>query len=315
MSRSFSARGLLLLALTCPGAVLAAEESASVTGTWAGFVQVRPAEYEVDLQLKIEREKDGSLKGWISYPSEGIKDQALEKIATGKAGEVTFLAKDDKGVESAYQGWLSDDGRQMDGDLAESGQHFNFKLARGDGRWLHSASELKALSPAGTELLSAFNEDRGRVRLLLILSPTCPMCLSSAGVVQRYVLDAIQDADLRVYVVWEAIGAGDDKAKAQAASTLISDSRVRQFWSPDRFAGKVFQGAVGIKDSPAWDVFLLFATGKSWSPGTAPAVDSFMHNLFGHAELPKERHLNGTVLAREVQAQLAKDKATAASRP
>jgi len=315
MPRNFSACGLLLLTLAGPGSVAAAEESASVIGTWAGFVQVRPAEYEVDFQLKIERNKDGSLKGWVSYPSEGIKDQALEKIAMGEGRTVTFLARDDKGVESAYQGWLSDDGRQIDGDLAESGQHFNFKLERGDGRWLHAASELKTLSPAGTELLSAFNEDRGRVRLLLILSPTCPMCLSSVGVVQRYLLDSIQDANLRVYVIWEAIGATDDRAKAQSASTLISDSRVRQFWSPDRFAGKVFQGAVGIKDSPAWDVFLLFAADKSWTPGAAPAADSFMHNLFGHAELPKERHLNGALLAKEVQAQLMKNKAAAASRP
>lgn len=315
MSRILSTSSLLVLSLSWLATAEAAAAPVDPTGTWAGFVQVRPAEYEVDLELKIERTKEGALTGWVSYPSEGAKDQKLEKVSTGEDGRLIFVARDDKGVESAYQGWLSDDGKQLDGDLAESGQHYNFSLQRGGARWLRSSSELRTLSADGKELITAFNEDRGQVRLLLVLSPSCPMCLNSTGVVQRYVLDAIQDPDLRVYVVWEAVASADNRAKAESASRLLSDPRVRQFWSADRFAGKTFQGSLGIKDTPAWDVFLLFSAGKNWRAGAPPAADSFMHNLFGHAELPKDRRLNGIGLAREVRAQLERSRQAAVSHP
>jgi len=230
----------------------------------------------------------------------------------GTGGKVTFAAKDEQGVVSAYEGWLSDDRRSMEGVLAESGEHYAFNLHREPSSKPRPAGELKTLSAEGKELISAFNEDRSRVRLLLVLSPSCPMCLNSVAIVRRYVFEKTQDPNLRMYIVWEAVSPPDDRAKAQAASALITDPRVQQFWSDSRFTGKAFQNAVGIKDVPAWDVCLLFSDGKSWQDGNPPKFDSFMHNLLGREELPKDRRLNGVVLAREVGALLEKQGAVAA---
>jgi hypothetical protein len=306
----------IVLALAGTSALSAAAPSPEAfAGTWTGLVIIRPAEYEVDIVLRIERAERGSLQGWISYPTQGVKDQRLESVAAELGGRVTFSTRDDQGVVSAFQGWLSNDGSDIDGDLTESGQRFLFKLHRGAPVTSQPVPSVASLSPTGEELISVFNQDRDRVRVLMILSPTCPMCLNSARIVQRYVLDAIPVPDLRVYVVWEAVGPADTPIIAANAADLIKDYRVRQFWSGDRLVGKTFQNSIGIKDSPAWDVALLFSRGISWPENGTPVFSSFMHNLYNRSELPKDRHLNGDTLAREIGALLSnKPKAASSGR-
>ncbi len=52
------------------------------------------------------------------------------------------------------------------------------------------------------ELHDKFNKDKGNVRLLLLLSPTCPECLRGASEIQSKVLEKIKDSDMRVYVIY-----------------------------------------------------------------------------------------------------------------
>jgi hypothetical protein len=137
----------------------------------------------------------------------------------------------------------------------------------------------------------------------------------SARVVQRYVLQTLDDPRLAVFVVWEKIGAHDSPEAARKATMLLPDPRVHFFWSDDRIAGKAFQGAVGIQGTPAWDVFLVYGPGKTWNGEAPPIPDYFMHNQPSHPELPKDRLLNGNRLAEKVKILLAEGESKGASNP
>jgi hypothetical protein len=298
-----------LIAGLCAAAFIARAaagvQPSPLAGSWDGLIVIRPAEYELDVNLEVESTENG-LRGRISYPTQDVHEQPLESVTLAD-DKVSFVAKDSDGIVSDFHGWLTEGGEVITGELDERGAHYIFRLHRREGP--PSArpvpASLDKLSSDGRELRALFNQDQGKVRLLMILSPTCPMCRNGARVVQRYLLDALQSQDVRVYLVWESVGSPDTEAKAREASVFLADPRVHQLWSPDRFAGKAFQQAIGLQGSPAWDVFLLFAPGKKWE-SAPPAIDSFMHNLSSHEELPRDRHLNGTQLAREVMALLAK---------
>lgn len=296
--------GIWALLATAGGAVA---EPGSLAGPWEGVIVIQPSEYELELTLEVEKAPDGSLQGQISYPTQDVLNHPLESMKV-EGDAVSFVVKDEQGVVSTFEGLLSAGGQTIQGQLAENGAHYLFEIRRMDPAKASAVKPLASLvdvSADGRELRALFNKDRGTVRLLAILSPTCPMCLNGARLIQRYLLDAIQDPDLRVYVIWEPNGSVDTREKARQSSVFISDPRVHQLWSPDRFAGKVFQNALGVKDSPAWDVFLLFAADRQWLD-TSPAVDSFMHNLLSHKELSRERRLNGARLAGEVTDLLAR---------
>lgn len=276
----------------------------SLVGHWEGVILIRPAEFEVDLSLDVRRRPDGGLAGELSYPAQGTRSYALQTVQVAGAA-VSFSAVDDDKVTSSFQGSLSADGASIEGDLSEGTSHFPFTLERRDGGGeAKKLAPVEALSGDGAELKARFNADRDDVRLLLVLSPTCAICLSGAEVTERYVLDAVRDPRLKVYVVWEGIHPRDSEATARQATSYIPDPRVRHFWSAQRFAGKAFQEAVGLKATPAWRVFLVFAPGRSWT-AAAPAPDHSMHELFGEEETPRVDRLNAKQLAKWVQALLA----------
>jgi hypothetical protein len=312
MMRNIGKVGVILF-VWLAGHAAAAGGPPALAGHWEGVILIRPAEFEVDVTLDVARRPDGGLAGELSYPAQGTRSYALEAVqATGAA--VSFSTTDDDKVTSSFTGTLAADGESIEGDLTEGTSHFPFRLERRDSR-----GEAKRLAPVetvsadGSELKARFNADRDAVRLLLVLSPTCAICLSGAEVTERYVLDTIHDPRLKVYVVWEGIHPRDSEATARQATSYIPDPRVHHFWSPQRFAGKAFRDAVGLKTAPAWRIFLVFAPGKSWT-ATPPAPDGSMHELFGEEETPRVDRLNAKQLAKRVQALLdaAPSRSTAA---
>lgn len=119
--------------------------------------------------------------------------------------------------------------------------------------------------------------------------------------VRNYVLSSSDDQGIRVYVVWEAIHPADTEQSALAASGLMADSRVVQFWSSKRFTSNAFQEALGLKQSLPWDVVLVFAPDARWPDLTrGPVPADFMHNFRDEEKLPENKRLNGLRLAEKV---------------
>jgi hypothetical protein len=296
--------GAMLFA--CTGLAVFAQAEDGLAGHWVGAVLVRPAELEFDVSLDLVEASDRKLSALLSLPGQGVKRREVQELSVD-GRKISFVYEDGKD-RSRFSGTLSEGGRTIEGTLAEAGKSFPFVLERrpapaGDAE---ARPAVRNLSPGGAELREQFSRDDGHVRMIAILSPTCPGCQNCARIVRRYVFEKIEDPELRAYIVWEPIYPEDSRAAAEQSASLIADPRVTHFWADHRSTGSAFQKAVGLATSPAWDVVLVFNSEKRWlADGQAPVPDFFMHNLKGD-ELPKERRLNGSKLMEEVRAVLSR---------
>ena len=121
--------------------------------------------------------------------------------------------------------------------------------------------------------------------------------------VHQEVLEKVDDPELRVYVVWEPILGSDSEQSSRDARGLIPDGRATHFWTSTRGVGVMFREPLELKNSVAWDVYLVYPPGKQWDK-VAPLPDYYQHQLPGR--LPNERLLDGEALARKVEALLEK---------
>jgi hypothetical protein len=151
------------------------------------------------------------------------------------------------------------------------------------------------------ELRARFNRDKGKVRLLLLLSPTCRGCLRGASEVQSKVLDKIKDPDLRVYVVYLPILAGDQERSVPSATKQIPDGRVSYFWDGKGELGQVYSRVLQIPEGKtAWDVYLAFDSNPEWKE-SAPVPNYWQHQLWALWDVAPERRFDADKLAGEVK--------------
>lgn len=297
--------------------VMAAQPSTadpSVAGRWEGIVQVRPAVHEIDFSIDVRRLDDGKLGGSITFLTQDDPPQPLDAVKVN-GNEVTITSHDPQGVVSSFNGRLAADGT-MSGELVEGEGRYPFTAHRQDRPSVASVGKLEDLAPTGANLIDRFNQDRGKVRLVAILSPTCPMCKNGSRILERYVLEHIADPNLRVYVVWEKIRVDDSRQHALKSAAFAGDPRVTNFWSEKRVIGEIFRETAGFKTSPAWDVFMVFPPEAVWEKGAAPAPKAMMCNLMGSPQdatgLPR---FNGAQLEEQVKALLSSSQASSAPAP
>jgi len=146
------------------------------------------------------------------------------------------------------------------------------------------------------ELHDKFNKDKGNVRLLLLLSPTCPECLRGASEIQSKVLEKIKDSDMRVYVIYLPILKMDREESVPSAMKQLQDKRVSFFWDRNGELAHSYSRVLQLPArQPAWDVYLLFNRDDAWK-ADVPAPDYWMAQLSG---ISSERRLDGNKFADE----------------
>lgn len=118
---------------------------------------------------------------------------------------------------------------------------------------------------------------------------------------QKYVLDEIDDQDLKVFVVWGPMQGYETREHAEEAPAFLPDPRATHYWTTAQTCAEIFAEPLGLEDEPAWDTFLLFGSGTRWRD-RPPAPSYYMH--VGRS-LPKERRLDGGKLAERVRRELA----------
>jgi hypothetical protein len=312
--------GRLAAAAAAAAVVLAppppAAAGAALAGVWTGTIAYVPAELEIEVLVEIGETADGGLAGTIDVPVAKIEYRPLQALSLdGSAVAFDMPLQTHAGGSAVYtfRGTLSDDGGEIAGRfhgwLERGTRDAEFRLARtGDpgGERLDwgEPPALADLSPAGAELAAAFDADRERVRLVLMLSPTCGVCLSSARIVQRYVLDAVADERLAAYVVWGPMLGEEERADAERATVFLADERSRHFWTPRHDLAEALGRVLGLPaGEPAWDVYLVYPAGARWPPGAPPPAPATVMHI--ERSLPAECGLNGEALRRAVEAALA----------
>ena len=177
---------------------------------------------------------------------------------------------------------------------------FNVVFANGQQQ------NLPALDQKLDPLRTRFNQDVGKVRLLVIVDPTCPPCRWGASEIQKDVMETIHSDRLAVYVIWIPVLNFQDEPTLQKnglkESSRLSDSRAIHYIDPRGFSGKEYSPILNFPyHSPAWDVYLAFGPEARWD-NRAPAPTDWMYQGEG---LDRARLLDGRRMAEEVQKLLA----------
>jgi hypothetical protein len=158
------------------------------------------------------------------------------------------------------------------------------------------ASRLPALQ--ASRLQKEFNRAAGKVRVVAILSPSCPFCRRGYAVVAS-LLRQFRSDRLEAFIVWLPMLPGDSATQALAQSQELRDPRVAQSWDGREVTGKLFARTLGL-DGIAWDVYLLYPDGVKWQ-GTLPPRPAFwMHQLSAASGADQRLCLNPARLRAEL---------------
>jgi hypothetical protein len=150
-------------------------------GLWEGVLVYKPGELEADITVELARQPDGGLVGTIDVPNQQIKFHPLENVkADGPDVSFVFSRYSETAqmmVVSPFTATVAADGRTMSGEFLEGGKNrVPFVLERkgdaGSDRQEPPPGVVHTLSADGAELKQAFNRDKDKVRLVLLLSPT-----------------------------------------------------------------------------------------------------------------------------------------------
>jgi hypothetical protein len=161
-------------------------------------------------------------------------------------------------------------------------------------------SEHTSLDANGEPLRSAFNQDAGKVRAILIGSPTWGGCLRGFLEVEKGFLEKNPNPRIAVYAVWSTQLGAEEKDVAEA-TTVIPDRRVRHYWDGELLLGRHYQPILG-SGAPAWDVYLLFDRDAVWDAAGPPKPDYWEHQL---RSLPEEKLLDAKRFAAKAQELLS----------
>ena len=140
-----------------------------------------------------------------------------------------------------------------------------------------SARPMSSLS--AEDVRKEFNASSQKVRVVALLSPTCPDCQSGHGVVRR-VLKKFPSPKLKAILVWEPMRDGDDATSATQQAETVQDIRIAQGWDGGQNLGKLFGQTLDLHQI-AWDVYLVYKPGIKWEGPHPPRPTFWMHQLEG----------------------------------
>jgi hypothetical protein len=121
----------------------------------------------------------------------------------------------------------------------------------------------------------AFNADSGKVRVLMLVSPTCGVCLRGASDVTEDILKRKGGKNISLYVVWVPRLHALEK-NVSPATGVVATSWAKQYWDGQDLLGEQYREVLDWNDS-AWDVYMLYGPKARWTGAVPPTPDYFMH--------------------------------------
>tara|TARA_R110002073_G_scaffold1088_1_gene8112 strand:+ start:16739 stop:17320 length:582 start_codon:yes stop_codon:yes gene_type:complete len=136
------------------------------------------------------------------------------------------------------------------------------------------------LGPSVEGLKAAFNEAKGRPRLIALLSPSCPRCQASSDSIVTALAGAPEGADPAVLVVWLEVFARDDAQTCSDAMIRFAGTPTQGFLDDQRIAGRLLtRGRLPI--GVARHLFLWYEPGVEWND-RPPEPAGWGHQLRRH---------------------------------
>lgn len=135
-----------------------------------------------------------------------------------------------------------------------------------------------SLNAGDQPLRDAFNRERSKVRVVMLVSPTCPVCLYGVSEIEHSLFAADKSAKLAGLVVWVPMLGGTARNVPEAA-TLAADARVSHYWDGDNDLGVAYERLLPTRGTIAWDVYMLYEPGITWSGTSPPRPTFWMHQL------------------------------------
>ncbi|HEV2323999.1 MAG TPA: hypothetical protein VGS10_08610 [Terracidiphilus sp.] len=156
--------------------------------------------------------------------------------------------------------------------------------------------QLLAITPQNVPQFAAeFNRSRNVERVVLLMSPTCPVCLEGSSSIEA-ILRRHPGNNIRIFAVWEPMLPTDWGRPSTDVMARLSDPRVTQFWDSHHLIARLVEkGADGRRPACCsingnwWDVIATYPPTSKWT-----------------ASAPVPELLNGTIVhtAPELRSQL-----------
>ena len=107
--------------------------------------------------------------------------------------------------------------------------------------------------------------------------------------------------------MWVPVMDGDNQEAAEHASEAFRHCPVEHGWDAEQRVSMLFAKALNLKGL-AWDVYLLYASGVSWTRGGPPHPTFWMHQLPAQSRAPGDLLLYPGRLAKELRLLLGQDR-------
>lgn len=132
------------------------------------------------------------------------------------------------------------------------------------------------LDAAATQLRRAFNEDLGRVRLVLGVSPTCGSCLRRAATARKHLLEAFRSPGLAAHVVWLPTH-GARECHVPEATRLIESDRATHYWDAHGTFMKLWRRPLSDGPGDAEGVVMVYGPEARWRGEAPPVPESWVY--------------------------------------
>ena len=93
------------------------------------------------------------------------------------------------------------------------------------------------------------------------------------------IFDENKSTTLQAAIIWTPMLVADSLDAANECELRFSDPRMTHHWDPDRILGRLLSRTLRLKESVAWDVYLLYPPNRIWDEKFPPVPEFWMHQL------------------------------------
>ncbi len=131
-----------------------------------------------------------------------------------------------------------------------------------------TAKDKRVLLCDPQELPAAFDAGATSLQLVMLVSPTCPICLDGVLVI-RESLAELGSAEIMIHVVWVPVLKGDSPEAAQDSAQLLGHtSPVAHYWDVERALSNGYCDLLRLPErgrTVAWDLYMIYERGARWT--------------------------------------------------